>query len=149
MKVALFFTKMSKVTGTFGFSWIVVAAFLVLGLGVAGALRADECSEIKETIETREIIGRLSSRSPISKPRYIGIIILDSKGKDSGQDMFFSADDELKVQHKKKFSDIKIGDTVKVVYDEITQITEDGKKRLIKRVARVVKFVRAKKKNGV
>jgi len=123
-------------------NWVVVAVFLVLGLGVAGALMAED-GKIKEVVETKEIIGRLSSRSPINEPKYIGIIILDSKGKDSGQDMFFSADDELKVQHKKKFSDINIGDTIKVVYDEITQVTEDGGKRLIKRVAKIVKFVRA------
>ena len=125
-------------------SW-VITVFLVLGLGVAGALRAED-GKIKEIIETKETIGRLSSRSPINTPNYIGITLIDSRGNDTNRDMFFHADEELKVQHKRKFSDIKIGDTVKVVYDEITQVTEDGEKRLIKRVAKIVKFVRSKRR---
>ena len=120
----------------------VVAVFLVLGLGVAGGLRAEESKEI---IRTKEVIGRLSSRSPINTPNYIGITLIDSRGNGTNRDMFFSVDEELKVQHKRKFSDIKIGDTVKVVYDEIMQVAEDGQEKLIKRTARIIKFVRSKK----
>ena len=142
MKAPLFFAKMSKVTGTFEFK-VVVTAFLVLGWGVAGGLRAEDGKEI---IKTKEVIGRLSSRSPINTPNYIGITLIDSRGNDTNRDMFFSVDKDLKVSYKKKFSDIKIGDTVRVIYDEIMQVTEDGQEKLIKRTAKIIKFVRSKEK---
>ena len=119
----------------------VLAMLLILNFSFSGVIRAQEY-EAKEKVETKEAIGRLSSRSPISTPNYIGINLIGSKGNDTNRDMFFSADEDLKISHKKKFSDIQIGDTIRVIYDEIFQITEDGKKKLIKRVAKVIKFVR-------
>jgi len=86
----------------------------------------------------------LSSRSPINTPNYIGIILIDNRGNDTNRDMFFSVDKNLKISHKKKFSDIQIGDTVKIVYDQITQVTEESEEKNIKRVAKTVKFVRSK-----
>lgn len=120
--------------------------FLIAGLILcAGTCYSQEEKNIEQKIQTKEILGRLSSRSPINEPEYIGIVILDAKGEDSGRDMFFYADKELGVEHKKKFSDIHIGDVVRVVYDEITQVTEEGEEKLIKRVAKTVKFVRSGK----
>ena len=120
--------------------------FLVVGLiSCAGICYSQEEKNIDQKIQTKEILGRLSSRSPISEPKHIGVVILDAKGEDSGRDMFFYADEELKVEHKKKFSDIQIGDIVRVVYDEITQVTEDGEEKLIKRVAKTVKFIKSGK----
>ncbi len=123
----------------------VLAILLILSFSFSGVIRAEEY-EAKEKVETKEVIGRLSSRSPINTPNYIGITLIDSRGNDTNHDMFFSVDEELKVQHKRKFSDIKIGDTVRVIYDEIMQVTEDGQEKLIKRTARIIKFVRAKEK---
>ncbi len=120
----------------------VLAILLILSFSFSGVISAEEY-EAKEKVETKEVIGRLSSRSPIDTPNYIGIILIDSRGNDTNRDMFFSADEDLKVSHKKKFSDIQIGDTVRVIYDEISQITEDGKKKLVKRVAKIIKFVRS------
>lgn len=120
--------------------------FLIVGLIIcAGTCYSQEEKNIEQKIQIKEILGRLSSRSPIDKPEYIGVIVLDAKGEDSGRDMFFSVDKDLKISHKKKFSDIQIGDIVKIVYDEITQTTEEGEEKLIKRVAKTVKFVRSKK----
>lgn len=123
---------------------LVLIISLILSFSLAKVIRAEEY-EAKERVETKEAIGRLSSRSPISTPNYIGITLIDSRGNDTNRDMFFSADEDLKVFHKKKFSDIQIGDTVRVIYDEIFQITENGKKKLVKRVAKVIKFVRSGK----
>ena len=122
----------------------VLAILLILSFSFSGVIRAQE-SEVKEEVKTKEVIGRLSSRSPINTPNYIGIILIDSRGNDTNRDMFFSVDKNLKISHKKKFSDIQIGDTIRVIYDEISQITEDGKKKLVKRVAKIIKFVRSGK----
>ena len=119
----------------------VLAMLLILNFSFSGVIRAQEY-ELKETVEAKEVIGKLSSRSPINTPNYIGITLIDSRGNDTNRDMFFSADEDLKVFHKKEFSNIQIGDIVRVIYDEISQITEDGKKKLIKRAAKAIKFVR-------
>lgn len=122
----------------------VLAMLLILSFSFSGIIRAQEY-EAKERVETKEATGRLSSRSPISTPNYIGITLVDGRGNDTNHDMFFFADKDLRVSNKRKFSDIQLGDTVRVIYNEIFQITKDGKKKLVKRVAKIIKFVRSGK----
>jgi uncharacterized OB-fold protein len=121
----------------------LISIILVIGVfTVIGVCYAQE-EEITERIVTKKISGRLSSRSPINEPEIIGIVLLDERRKDSGHDMFFAADEDLQIVYKKSFGEIKIGDMVEIVYDEITQVTEEGEEKSIKRVAKIVKFLKS------
>ncbi len=124
----------------------VLILSLFLGFILPQPVKAQD-TENREVAERKEALGKLSSRSPISAPTYIGITLIDANGNVTSKDMFFSADKDLKISHKKEFSDIQIGDTVRVVYDEISEITDDNEKNLKKRVAKIIKFVKSGKDN--
>jgi hypothetical protein len=121
--------------------WLCVglAMVLVLGLTGAGAGYAKEKYEPKIiNIDTKEIVGEIISFSPMRNPKYIGVAYND---RGAGYDAFFEVDENVKIAHKKNLDNIKLGDTVSVVYEEVTQVLENGRQQ-IKRIAKVIKFVK-------
>lgn len=84
----------------------------------------------------------------MAAPVQLGISLVDGSGKDKGRDMFFYADKDMKLENKKEFIEINIGDVVTVTYDETVRDNEDGEEELVKRVATKIRFVRAEKSSG-
>jgi len=116
---------------------LVVA--LVLGLAGAGVVYAKEKAEPEiKKIETKEVIGEIISFSPMKNPRFIGVAY--EKGN-VGYDAFFEIDKNVKIVHKRSLDEIKLGDRIAVTYNEITQITEEGREQT-KRVAKKIRFVK-------
>ncbi|MFH1411229.1 MAG: hypothetical protein ABIG55_01095 [Candidatus Omnitrophota bacterium] len=104
--------------------------------------------EGEERTVTKTITGKLCSRSPMAAPVQIGISLVDGSGKDMGRDVFFYVDKDMKLENKKEFIEINVGDVITVTYDETVRDTEDGKEELVKKVATKIRFVRAEKSSG-
>ena len=123
--------------------------FLVFGLinleGVY-AKKKPQIEIVSENLSAKEVIGKLISRRPVNNPKYIGIVIMDDMGEDTDYDMLFYVDKNITVEHKRKLSDLNKGDTVKIIYDEVTQITEDGRKFIIK-TAKSITFISSERKS--
>jgi len=118
---------------------IGLAVVLVLGLIGVGIVYAKEKAEAEiKKVETKEVIGEIISFSPMRNPKLIGVAY--EKG-DVGYDAFFEVDKDVKIVHKKSLDEIKLGDRVAVTYNEITQITEEGREQT-KRVAKKIRFVK-------
>ena len=116
-----------------------LAIILVMGLVGARIVYAKEKAKVEiKKVETKEVIGEIISFSPIKNPKFIGVAY--EKG-DVGYDAFFEIDKNVKIVHKRSLDEIKLGDWVAVTYNEITQITEEGREQT-KRVAKKIRFVK-------
>ena len=109
---------------------------LILIAGLAGVAYAEETpkAEIKKVVR-KEVIGQLISRTPIKNPKSIGIAC-----KNSNRDAYFIVDEVSKVVNKKSLDEIRLGDTIAVTYDEVTEVTEEGREQA-RRTAKVIRFV--------
>lgn len=144
---------------------VSIGLFMILALGLSTAALAQE-QNIKKTDEIKpaakpqatkeapvkkeateertvsvpkEIEGKVSGISP----NFIAIAYGESK--QASLEMAFDLNKNVKVNHKKSLSEIAMGDTVKVDYDEITRTRDDGKK-ISRRAAKMVTFLRKAEK---
>lgn len=108
---------------------------LILIAGLLGIVYAEEekKSEIVK-VETKEVYGELISRKPMRNPKYIGVACRDF-------DAYFKLDKDVRIVHKSSLDKIELGDTVAVIYDEITEITAKGREQTT-RIVKTIKFVR-------
>lgn len=82
--------------------------------------------------------------------KYIAVVY--EKDKDSGDEyeIGFFVQSDLKLQHKRKLSDIKRGDTVQILYEELQEeyeeVKDDGKKemktKIVDRQAKALTFIK-------
>jgi hypothetical protein len=84
----------------------------------------------------KELIGELVSLTPRNEPQFIAIAV-----EKENTDYYFVLAEDVKVVHKKRLSEIAVGDTVKIKYQVIVETTEEGKERR-KHVAKVITFVK-------
>jgi hypothetical protein len=118
---------------------LIVMLLLCLG-GIAAAEEGQTGKgEPQVTTATKEMTGEVSG---ISK-NFIALVYGESK--DAALEMTFAVDKDVKVERKKGVSEIGVGDTVSVTYDETTETIErENKKetRIKERVAKVITFVK-------
>lgn len=112
---------------------LIGGVFIFGLLGGAAYAKADSEAEITKVV-TREVVGEIISFNPIKNPQFIGIASIRS-------DVYLRIGEDIKVIHKDSLDEIKLGDRIVVTYDEVTEVTEEGKE-LTKRVAKVIRFVK-------
>ena len=121
---------------------ILIICFVLIGTLVssgASLVIAQEEEAIESADNAKEMIGNVVYYTPRNNPRVIAI------GNDeTNTDYSFIIDKDTRIEHKKSISDIKIGDTVKVVYSFKTKI-DNRRRKSEELVAKVISFVRAKK----
>ena len=108
----------------------------------AGRLSAQAVKPRKDVL-TREVFGTVSGISN----NFIAVVY----GRDARtgvlSEMAFNVGKEATIKNKKALKEINPEDSVKVIYDEITEIKEDG--RILKsRVAKEVIFLRPAEKRA-
>jgi len=128
--------SLRKLRGWFCLGLVMVLGLVLMGAGEGYAKEKHEPEIIN--VETKEIIGEIISFSPMKNPKYIGVAFNEGG---AGYDAFFEVDEKVKIAHKKSLDGIKLGDTVSVVYEEVTQVLENGREQ-IKRIAKLIKFVK-------
>lgn len=121
-------------------SMVGLAGILVLGLAVSALAQTQLVKTEEKTVTvTKDIEGKVSGISA----NFIAVVY--GENKEASLEMAFDLNKNVKVGHKKSLSEIGMGDTVKVDYDEITKTRDDGKK-ISRRVARMVTFLRKAEK---
>lgn len=118
---------------------------IVLVLGFVGVACAEETNK-EEKIETvvNQVTGEVSA---ISK-NFIAVVHgLDAKGE-AALEIPFNIGKDIKIEHKRSLSEISVGDTVMVTYeDRIKQEQEET--RVLSRVPKVISFLRPAQKSLV
>lgn len=104
-----------------------------------------EASTNKETTEEKIVTVAKEIEGKVSGISANFIAIAYGESKEASLEMAFDLNKDVKVNHKKSLSEIGMGDTVKVDYDEVTRTRDDGKK-ISKRVAKIISFLRKAEK---
>ncbi len=116
----------------------VVGLSLICFIQGGGRLYGKEKEVEIIKVETKEITGEVVSFSPMKNPKFIGVAY---QVGDVGYDAFFKVDENVKIVHKRSLDEIKLGDMVSVIYEEITQKTEEGREQTVK-VAKAIRFIK-------
>jgi len=99
---------------------------------------APQAKPVKQTVlADRQVTGELLSLTPRNNPQMITVGV-DAENADY---MFYLAED-MNVVHKKKLSEIKVGDTVRVRYYIVEETDEKGR-TYQKSIVQTVTFVRS------
>jgi hypothetical protein len=117
---------------------IVGVVFLIIGAFAATELLLAQEIKPRRIIVAREIAGAVSGISN----NFVAVVY----GRDSRSgiltEMAFNIGKDVTIKNKKSLKEINPEDTIKVLYDEITEIREDGRKTTSRLVKEVV-FLRA------
>lgn len=114
---------------------IFILSSMILTADIIGADNREDV-----TVEVKEMVGEIVYFSPRNNPRVIAI-----ENDAENTDYSFIIDKNTKIERKKSMKDIKVGDTIRVVYSHTIKI--DNKRRKSEELlAKVISFVRAGKK---
>lgn len=118
---------------------VALAGLTVLNAG----LMAQEVNP-KKQIVSKEIVGTVSGVSG----NFIAVVY--GRDQQSGilSEMAFNVGKNVKIKNKKALKDIGPEDTVKVLYDEITEKLDGGRK-IVSHAAKEIVFLRAADKKAV
>lgn len=123
---------------TFRSTIIAVLILCVSGMAAAEETKVGK-SETEEKIETtvKEVSGEISGVSSNF------IAILYGQDETASYEMAFSVGKDVKLVHKKSLSELAVGDTVTVSYEEKTKKNKEGKIMILSRVPKRISFIRA------
>ena len=108
----------------------------------------------EEVVEVKKIKGKVACFSPRKNPKLVAITVKEENDeKIEDIDYLFYIDKDVEIERKKSLKEINIGDTIEITYDviKITEVTREGEEEevktveKIKRLAKVIRFVKAKK----
>ena len=110
----------------------------------------------EEVVKVKKIKGKVACFSPRKNPKLVAITVKEKKDEKIFYiDYLFYIDKNVEIERTKSLKEINVGDTIEITYDviKITEITQEGEgekeetkiTEKIKRVAKVIKFVMAKK----
>lgn len=128
---------------------ILLAAVLVLGLvgtGVAAEVKTKEVKAKEVQVEekgekivkvTKEITGEVAGISN----NFIAVDYAIDFKEGAALEMAFNIGKDIKIEYKKSLSEIGVGDTVAVIYEEITTKDKEGKIKKTERLPKVIKFI--------
>ena len=123
-----------------GFSIFVAAgAALILGCATICSAQTKDGDILEK--KTGELIGKVTYFSPRVDPTVMGV-----SDDNSLYDVSFLVNEKTRVDHKPALTDIGIGDTVKVAYDEIVRVSKGTK--VSDWIAKTVVFVKAAEKKA-
>ena len=120
-----------------------ISLLMVLVLGAAGwGFAQDERGPEKRKTKISSTIKEVQGEISWISSRYIAIAYNRDPGKGSEDEMLLPIDSSLKLEHKQSLDQIKVGDLVRVQYDEETEEDEKGNKKDSRKAA-VVSFIKA------
>jgi hypothetical protein len=144
--------KIAKITlGLF-----IVMSFINTGLVSAKESKVDPAAAVvakpksedavKETVKVtfKEATGVISSLSN----NFIAVVTGVDSLTQAGTEYAFNLDKKVKIEHKQSLKDIKVGDTVKVGYEETVKML-DGKRLSRSTAVKAITFLKAGPKEQV
>ena len=121
-------------------NWVVLMV-MILFLPCLNLISQAQQVQEEVVVETKQVQGEVSSLTPRGKPEYIGITYKEDNEKGTGYEIILFMDKDIKLVNKNELSEIGIGDTVDVTFEEITTTTQDGGSQN-RRVAKSIRFIR-------
>ncbi len=122
------------------YSGIKISLAIVLLSGLMGTVFAEDKEKKEKIVKTASSVvsGEISGISE----NFISVVYETDKEKGIEYEVLVPIDKDVKIEHKKSLSELKIGDRVSIRYEDTT--VEDSKKRqTLKRKAKVIRFVRS------
>jgi len=86
----------------------------------------------------KEVTGQVG----FVRPAYLTVVYRRDAEKNMDHEMIFPLDEDVALQNKREFRELRSGDTVTVTYEEKRWVGEDGGERA-KRKATRVRFIRS------
>lgn len=127
--------------GKLGVVVTVISAFLLIGLCNWLSYAEDE-----KPRKTGRIMKGISGEVSAVSNDFIAVVYRRDESKGSEEEIALPLAKDVIVEHKKALSEIGIGDMVDIEFEEIEEETKEGSRS--KRVAKVVRFVRAAPKQA-
>lgn len=118
--------------------FILLAGLAILSLN--SAARAEEKKE-EDKVKIEKIMK--STEGEISGLSNNFIAVLYGSDAKTSYEMALDIGKDVKIEHKNSLKDIGVGDIVGVNYEETIETKEGEKPRVIARVAKVIKFIKA------
>ncbi|MFC1658779.1 hypothetical protein ACFL1D_05295 [Candidatus Omnitrophota bacterium] len=119
---------------------ISLGAILILACEAEIAQAEKNGTEVKTTSTDKSIQGEITG---IGK-NYIAVTYEMNEEKGTEYEILLPVDKDLQLVHKNKFSELNIGDTVRIKYEEITEEYAETNRKL--RKAKVITFVKPAEK---
>lgn len=117
----------------------IILALSIMGIGLCVCSIAPGQGE--GTKKTGRVVKGISGEvSAISKD-FIAIVYRRDEAKGTEEEIALPIAKGVIIEHKKNLSEIAVGDTVNVEFEEVAEETREGARS--KRVARVIRFTRA------
>lgn len=127
--------KMTKIAGKGKLSLAILSLFLFLS-----PVSAQEAPQVIRTVKLKEVRGEVSGISSNF------IAVLYGKDADTSYEIALNTDAKTRVERKNSLKDIAVGDTVFVSYEETIETKKGEKPRILGRVVKLVRFLRAAEK---
>lgn len=133
-------------------SALVTGCWVLCGAAISSA-EAPHGAEDDIQVVTKQITGKVSALSPA----FINIVYQADKDNGIEYEMFLSLDQDVELRSKQHLSEIEVGDTVAVTYDEQQQRAkrqaQDGSVKfdthIVARKATAIAFLKTAKKGLV
>ena len=139
----MIFSKIARIAFV---SFLVMSLFNIVNVnaqeakGKAAVKAADAAIEQpKDEVIAKEIEGTVAAISG----NYLAIDYGRDSQKGGLLEMAFTLDGKERVSHKASIKDIKAGDTVKVIYEELFRLNADGKKDYKGRTTKTIVWLKA------
>ncbi|MCK5161165.1 MAG: hypothetical protein KAQ99_06280 [Candidatus Aureabacteria bacterium] len=122
------------------YSGIKISLAIVLILGFIGTVFAKDKEKKEKVVKIASgvVSGEISGISE----KFISVVYEKDKEKGIEYETLVPIDKDVKIEHKKSLSELKIGDRVSIRYEDAT-VEDSDKRQTLKRKATVIRFVRS------
>ena len=121
--------------------FMLLAGLFILSLNSAAI--AEEAKQEEKKVKVEKVMK--STEGEISGLSNNFIAVLYGQDEKTSYEMALNIGKDVKIEHKKSLKDIGVGDTVSVTYEETIETKEGEKPRVMSRVVKTIKFIRAAK----
>lgn len=128
----------------------LVKTIVVLGLiisstipGFAAADKLSADSEKKEEVVLNKSMGTITGTISAVSSDSISVAYHEDKAKGIEYEMLLPLDKTFNIENKKGLNELKIGDTVKITYEDVASENVNSKEQKIERKAKIVSFIRS------
>ena len=119
----------------------LIIAALLLAPCVCG-LSKGLAQETKEKVKRIKLIKEIAGEVTWLRKDKIAVVFQRDNERGTELEMLLPFDSDIRIVNKKSLSEISVGDTVRVQYEEIDDQNPDGSLTFISRKAKAISFVR-------
>lgn len=124
----------------------IVVLGLIISSAIPGFAAADKLSadsEKKEEVVLNKSMGTITGTISAVSSDSISVAYHEDKAKGIEYEMLLLLDNAFTIENKKNLSELKVGDTVKITYEDVTSEKIENKEQKVERKAKIVSFVRS------